>query len=474
MISRYVNFIFVNLIFLSFNAQNWLPINSQTKSVFVLDTYPSPLVSFCFDSITSVGTDTIFYNYQTYSDNYNSTLSDYPDCEGWGSVCSTVGDSMSVFGSVINNEGSQYDFISYAQDTLSFNLEIDSNIIYQGLNEVFWQLKIKDTTASIFGVQDSVRLFMLYHRDLNNNPVLGGYDSVEIRLSKNHGLLNFINVKDFLQRNEVYHIYGLDNGLEQLGNWCIKYYEIFQNEVGNVFQLNTSYSYMTDDYLQTSTVIDEGFLGGFYNVDYLEGGGYGININYIMSSIPFKKFAPHQDGINFNIYLDSTYCYGKGYYGSTQVKNNFYYCSESDCYSSLDQDCIIEYTDSFLPGIGMFEEGYDQTPGAISCSGSRFTSVQYSNYSGNICGQQLYASISEDSKIEISIYPNPIINEINIKGLENGEILEAKIYDLSGKNICSVSTRSNTIETNNLSSGYYFLTLKNEDGIIFKGKFIKE
>jgi hypothetical protein len=74
---------------------------------------------------------------------------------------------------------------------------------------------------------------------------------------------------------------------------------------------------------------------------------------------------------------------------------------------------------------------------------------------------------------EISLYPNPISNVLNIKS--NKEIDEVSIYNYEGREIEKIKTSSNmlTINTASLNSGIYFLKVKS-NGISTVKRFIKE
>lgn len=71
----------------------------------------------------------------------------------------------------------------------------------------------------------------------------------------------------------------------------------------------------------------------------------------------------------------------------------------------------------------------------------------------------------------ISIYPNPVLNELSISGMEG--INRYFIYNLAGQIILSGEVH-NTINLQSISSGNYILVLQNkENQIIFKQKFTK-
>lgn len=83
--------------------------------------------------------------------------------------------------------------------------------------------------------------------------------------------------------------------------------------------------------------------------------------------------------------------------------------------------------------------------------------------------------IEESSNdFEISIYPNPSSNFIQLDLPENCEISDVKIYDPSAKLVICKTDEFNQINIENLAKGIYLLNIENDGKIIFSSKFIKE
>lgn len=70
----------------------------------------------------------------------------------------------------------------------------------------------------------------------------------------------------------------------------------------------------------------------------------------------------------------------------------------------------------------------------------------------------------------VSIYPNPVKNVLNIHS--KNEILKAEIYDATGRILISASVKGNAINISELSKGSYFIKVFTKDKI-FTQKFIK-
>lgn len=81
--------------------------------------------------------------------------------------------------------------------------------------------------------------------------------------------------------------------------------------------------------------------------------------------------------------------------------------------------------------------------------------------------QHILIDVHTSSEISsIELYPNPVIETLNIKGLTESGLVQ--IYDISGKLVLNTSTAMNRIDISRLPSGIYFLTLQNGIAIRFE------
>ena len=81
------------------------------------------------------------------------------------------------------------------------------------------------------------------------------------------------------------------------------------------------------------------------------------------------------------------------------------------------------------------------------------------------------ANVANVSELDLSIYPNPVLNALHIQGVENLTNLKLKIYDIKGQLLISKENET-TINLESLSSGYYMYRLEAKEG--YKtGKIIK-
>jgi hypothetical protein len=97
--------------------------------------------------------------------------------------------------------------------------------------------------------------------------------------------------------------------------------------------------------------------------------------------------------------------------------------------------------------------------------------TKYFTYTvGEVCAT---ASVASNSALEVSLYPNPAKNELNI--FAKTSIESAVIYNILGKKVktFTVNAVSKSLDISNLSAGIYILryTAKNAVGSM---KFVKE
>jgi len=75
---------------------------------------------------------------------------------------------------------------------------------------------------------------------------------------------------------------------------------------------------------------------------------------------------------------------------------------------------------------------------------------------------------------QIDIYPNPVSDKLTIHTKEN-EPAEFILYDLiSGRMLQTEFTKTATIDVSQLSGGLYIYELRTKEGIVTKGKVVKE
>lgn len=79
------------------------------------------------------------------------------------------------------------------------------------------------------------------------------------------------------------------------------------------------------------------------------------------------------------------------------------------------------------------------------------------------------------SENAVSLYPNPVKNQLTLTTSNKSQTFNVAIYDLTGKQITSQKLQNtNAINTEKLISGMYFISIEDVFGNRFQKKFIKE
>lgn len=82
-------------------------------------------------------------------------------------------------------------------------------------------------------------------------------------------------------------------------------------------------------------------------------------------------------------------------------------------------------------------------------------------------------SVIDETLTDISIYPNPVEDVLQIKTSADVTNKIATVFDVNGKRLSSTKLKTNTLDVSNLASGIYFLRIES-DGKTIKRKFIKK
>ena len=85
----------------------------------------------------------------------------------------------------------------------------------------------------------------------------------------------------------------------------------------------------------------------------------------------------------------------------------------------------------------------------------------------------------QNAHSETKIYPNPFTDKLNIT-LKRNELVEVNLYDVTSRKIFNqsftipIAIGTTTINTEQLAKGIYIYEVRNKNGVIKKGKVVKE
>lgn len=96
------------------------------------------------------------------------------------------------------------------------------------------------------------------------------------------------------------------------------------------------------------------------------------------------------------------------------------------------------------------------------------------HFQGNeTCDFSVSINENEEIKFNFEIYPNPVVDKLQLKGIENGSLKSISIYSISGKLITNLSPQE-IIDVSTLTSGMYLLEIESVDGYRAVERFVKK
>lgn len=90
----------------------------------------------------------------------------------------------------------------------------------------------------------------------------------------------------------------------------------------------------------------------------------------------------------------------------------------------------------------------------------------------HVTGETVLGTVELGSN-KLSVYPNPATSEVNVT-LKDSKVASVEIADVTGRVVSSQSVKNGKVNVANLSSGVYFLRVKDDKGVIRINKFIKK
>ncbi|WP_298555720.1 T9SS type A sorting domain-containing protein [uncultured Algibacter sp.] len=141
------------------------------------------------------------------------------------------------------------------------------------------------------------------------------------------------------------------------------------------------------------------------------------------------------------------------------------------CANSGDQEFENLYFNFFQP-----LTTYNYSIGCLLSGDACFLTIFAPNGDeANFWNGLLTTTTSKNKEIDVSIYPNPVKNELFISSSNNNlKNNEVEVYDLLGKlRISQTLSNSKSIHVEDLSIGVYMLRIKDDSGNTTTQKFVK-
>lgn len=479
-------FIFLSIcIFISINmqAQNYKLFNKNSILSYT-DTSAGYVPSIAFDSVKSVGLDSVYYLYRFVGyENVPATI-----CGYLGSPYCYALDAPGYMGSkIICDNNNKYTFIS-ASDSLVFDFGIsigDSSMFYSDPLRSFYITYEGKDTISKMGVIDSAKFYRITHIDTALNPAL---HNEKIIIGKNLGLIRFIKFGTFPNPPHILNI--IADSKYELGIYQITAEMVYDFHVGDVFQYydfyvmpngppyNNYYRYETFEYLSRTETTDSLYYtikltkfdqgSTVQNVSTIYRSYYKHDTLFAAPYDKLKKTSP----LYYNMLYKENY-WGKESWTNLNEESCFGYCATDNCWENICPGPPIYKKKKHAIGLGLVDSleyfvhmqtGYTR----------RYSLIYFSIY-GNNYGNQVTLGLEEKTLNNyFEIYPNPTKDLIYITK-KTEESAELYIYDLQGKTLISeaLSDKISEINIQEFPTGLYLIKIVSEN-TSFIEKIIKQ
>ncbi|OFY33693.1 MAG: hypothetical protein A2W91_11020 [Bacteroidetes bacterium GWF2_38_335] len=496
-------FLFLSVVSL-INAQNYTAVNPDSTYFFhpqskteLLSCYNESYHNFIrcihIDSVVSGSETTLFsipevHNYDYSWDNFGC-FND--SCDSWCGkkiIIKDNGDNL-----FITRNSDSVIIKTLAGMGEEWKLFVFENGDYINAEIVNWD------TLTLYGQTDSVKYIELQVFDSSDNPITSDLNNQHIVLSKNYGLIEMFNFREFSESDSHYPIVKYKQIAVSSGvNDLLLVKDVYDFNIGDEFHKIFSFGNHYFSQYEVKKVINKYYSitndTVFYDFDYNLWGNNDIGPGTYFHTIDtITKYYTNLDSIihygqnirNF-LPLESIITSGGGssylmnyivFTDSLEYNGRMLLCNLGQEFRKFDEDTCFNtpYFDSgawvyekYVKGCGDIYNNFDveMYTNCMPCSDLVYF-LKGSEEWGNPL--TIPNSIEENIKPEIivSVFPNPATTEIN---LSVDQLSLVEIYDvLMNKKMESTSHK---IVISNLPVGVYYVRVTTENGIAI-GKFIK-
>ena len=466
------------LVSMSF-AQNYAPFSATTSKRFYANGNPVDNAHF-FHALNanSSGDSIIFDQYFTSQSviPWNIPLN---DCQFWGGPSGKVLDTTWL-GVQINWNSITKELIlqNEASETIlfDFSIPIGASSSFYANGSVDYQIQhTANTLETFYGVSDSVQLFEIHAFDNVGSPISSTLTNFQIKLSKNHGVLSFIDCYHFPAVEKSVELRGQTN--PAIGDYQMTFDEAYPWQVGDVLQYSSSntppgaqycqYAYHTltvTDRIETtdSVIILYDALVQHTNTSLPANLAYGINYDPIrykkgspiwekpwnMAKTEDPQISPDENGSEESM----TLCSLKKQF--VVYQSFFMYCDSCRCYGSYDSFGSYAQDRYYTENLGIYRYYSPQNGSTFAINQATLT---YWNVNGEECGT-FWNSLDKLVQFELSIAPNPTKDIVKI---ESDHPIDAiRVLDLSGRVIIhspDIASNFTEISIASFEKGAYIL-----------------
>ncbi|MDB4303483.1 T9SS type A sorting domain-containing protein [Desulfosarcina sp.] len=466
-------------------GQNWSPIQTNEKINYQHSDSAFISHTIWIDHFDATGSDTTFF--------LNKVAKDHPtDIDK-----ALRNQPQFLYTAMIRLENGVYHFAdpgfyilkTQATTGASWVFDLDNNTLATVSEEI---------QEEVFGVLDSVKIISIS-------------DGSEIKLSKSFGILKFPDIGN----NGFYELVGIQGteyGLSVPGFW-----EIYDFEVGDVFQYNHQVQYIYDwaNITRKVTITSKSITDSSINYS-IEGIYYGYSNSGPPASYTFNDEYIFTDSVNHpankfpgQIYIlpysempnsDTVFTVAKVVLNAETGLVHKHFGNQEENYVSYETDLFqqqneyndtlfrLEYASLVGDPCGLMGTGFGETIGDLYKTEGCFEYWSIKSLMGYIKDGDTVGSITPDSllltsiknneskNLRISVFPNPATEVLNISFHQDNENSNSifELRNLQGFTVLQkeLSRLEESINVANLKTGVYFYTIYQKRAILQKGKIL--
>ncbi len=474
-------------------GQQYQPFSQNVSKRFQKLTNPQESDYFFHSLSETVNGDTLsFRQYHTSQpENYGVYV---PSCPSWGGTSGLKLDTTWLGNLIHYNTFTKELMLTNESGTMltfDFGISIgDSSLFYSDGSLNYYILNQGSSFSPIYSIMDSIKHFQIRPFDNSGNLYSSELEGFDIQLSKNNGIISFINCLEFPYIQEGFTLQGQTNPL--IGNYQMTYDIAYPWNVGDIIQYKGIANYpigMGKTYLtlqitgrtETTDSVRIDFVKTAVNSFPPQIPGFQPNFN---SPIKFKKNTPiiehpHNILIETNTKLnhfresETQFCTDR-----SQLLSNeefAYYCDSCGCCLGFDGNQTVNTNVVYTEGLGISDVIIVDYGFIVGGGTARTAFVIYSMVNGVECGDK-WTSVDEYDPVEmIKLFPNPNKGTFSIEA--NSIIESCTVFSTVGKIMYSSSSLgSKTIDINlpEISPGVYLVRVDVSNSLSLFKQFVIE
>ncbi|NVK62988.1 MAG: T9SS type A sorting domain-containing protein [Flavobacteriales bacterium] len=462
-------------------SQNYQPFGqNSSKRFFDVDSLTNDNYFFYNDYSTSSGDTTYFTQYRKLVH-----IQDYTEyCTFWGGASGLFLDTTWL-GITIkwNNVTRELSLLNNHAEAINFdfNLPIGASAPFYSNGSIEYRIEHSATVlSSFYNITDSVQLFEIQAFDPGGTPIASALNGFEIKLSKNYGIMSFINCFEFPALEQKFMLKG--NTFPDFGEYSLTNDLAYPWQTGDQLQYRNSrlgqganqYNYqmltVTDRvetadsvwiYLTSALIEPSPAFGGPFNhqrsaqpIIYRKGSF----VTYLPTNRSNYEIPIYGPLVFRGEWTDTNFC-GDSLKAVSSSGYFQYLCDVCQCYGQYDGHGSSTSSQTYLENFGVSSRRHE--PYGYLMNGTGLGSLLiYADVNGVTCGN-LWADLDELNTFNLELFPNPTNDLVTINS--EFQMEEITIRDFSGRivrELSNINQKETTLSLTDLQNGAYILEVK--------------